>query len=109
MQAVLAGQQPAPVHGPNPVKWPANHERNANTHTRFGPYKPIDKGEKGGLTDLQQKSLDRLIARYVAKTPSSKAYTAEHRPHYADPRAVSGFKSLWKEMVYPLVVTRSFL
>jgi amino acid adenylation domain-containing protein len=107
MQAMLAGQQPAPVHGPNPVKWPANHERTTNTHTRFGPYKPIDKGEKGGLTDLQQKSLDQLITRYVSKSPSSKAYTAEHRPHYADPRAVSGFKSLWKEMVYPIVSQRT--
>ncbi|MEY3898444.1 MAG: hypothetical protein RLZZ214_3966, partial [Verrucomicrobiota bacterium] len=107
MQAMLAGQQPAPVHGPNPVKWPANFERNTNTNTRFGPYKPIDKGDKGGLTDPQQNSLDQLIARYVAKTPSSKAYTAEHRPHYADPRAVSGFKSLWKEMVYPIVSARS--
>ena len=107
MQAMLTGQQPAPLHGPIPVKWPANHERNTNTNTRFGPYKPLDKGDNGGLTDLQQKSLDQLVARYVAKTPSSKAYTAEHRPHYADPRAVSGFKSLWKEMVYPIVSARS--
>jgi hypothetical protein len=111
MQAMLAGQQPAPAAAPtsglSPVKWPDNLARNANTNTRFGPYKPIDKGEKGGLTDLQQNSLDRLVARYVAKTPSSKAYTAEHRPHYADPRAVSGFKSLWKEMVYPIVSQRT--
>ncbi|MES2439180.1 MAG: amino acid adenylation domain-containing protein [Verrucomicrobiota bacterium] len=114
MQAMLAGQQPqqpapvaAPANGLAPVKWPANSTRNTNPNTRFGPYKPIDKGEKGGLTELQQKSLARLIARYVSKTPSSKAYTAEHRPHYADPRAVSGFKSLWKEMVYPIVSARS--
>jgi len=105
MQAMLAGQQPvaAPSNGLTPITWPANLTRNTATNTRFGPYKPIDKGEKGGLTDLQQKALDQLITRYVAKTKSSKAYTAEHRPHYADPRAVSGFKSLWKEMVYPIV------
>ncbi len=110
MQAMLAGQQPAasvPANGLSPVRWPANHARNTNTNTRFGPYKPIDKGEQGGLTDLQQQALDQLIARYVAKTPSSKAYTNEHRPHYADPRAVSGFKSLWKEMVYPIVSQRT--
>ena len=111
MQAMLGGQQTAPAAAPanglSPVTWPANLPRNANTSTRFGPYKPIDKGEKGGLTDTQQKALDRLVARYVSKTPSSKAYTAEHRPHYADPRAVSGFKSLWKEMVYPIVSARS--
>ncbi len=105
MQTMLAGQPPA--SGLSVVKWPEIHTRNSNTTTRFGPYKPIDKGEKGGLTDIQQKSLAQLIDRYVAKTPSSKAYTAEHRPHYADPRAVSGFKSLWKEMVYPIVSARS--
>jgi amino acid adenylation domain-containing protein len=111
MQALLAGQSNPPAatsaSGLSPVTWPANHVRNFNSNTRFGPYKPIDKGEQGGLTDLQQKSLADLIARYTAKTPSSKAYTAEHRPHYADPRAVSGFKSLWKEMVYPIVASRS--
>ena len=111
MQAMLTGQQPAPdaptTNGLTPVTWPAHLARNANTNTRFGPYKPIDKGEKGGLTEIQQRSLDDLIARYTAKTPSSKAYTAEHRPHYADPRAVSGFKSLWKEMVYPIVSQRT--
>ena len=48
-----------------------------------------------------------MIDLYVAKTPSSKAYAAKHRPHYADPRAAAGFKSLWKEMVYPIVSQRS--
>ncbi|OYU44521.1 MAG: non-ribosomal peptide synthetase, partial [Burkholderiales bacterium PBB4] len=114
MQALLAGQQPAvapvveaPSNGLSQVKWPEHLTRTTTANTRFGPYKPIDKGEKGGLTALQQKSLDDLIARYVRKTSKSKAYTAEHRAHYADPRAVSGFKSLWKEMVYPIVSERT--
>ena len=111
MQAMLAGQTPAPAAAPSnglsTITWPAHLNRTANTNTRFGPYKPIEKGEQGGLTEIQQKSLEKLIARYTAKTPSSKSYTAEHRPHFADPRAVSGFKSLWKEMVYPIVSSRS--
>ena len=117
MQALLESRtQPAaasaPVRSETPnglsaVQWPARHTRNAATNTRFGPYKPIDKGENGGLTSAQQKALEELISRYVGKTASSKAYTAEHRGHYADPRAVSGFKSLWKEMVYPIVSARS--
>ncbi|MDB6121125.1 MAG: amino acid adenylation protein [Pedosphaera sp.] len=74
---------------------------------RFGPYKPIEKGAKGGLTPRQQKALDDLTTRYLKKTPGSKAYTAEHRKHFADPRAVSGFKSNWKEIVYPVVSARS--
>ena len=115
MQALLESQRgvtPAAVAAPaanglDAVKWPANHTRNVSANTRFGPYKPIDKGENGGLTTGQQKALDELICRYVSKTAGSKAYTAEHRGHYADPRAVSGFKSLWKEMVYPIVSSRS--
>ncbi|MES2475361.1 MAG: aminotransferase class III-fold pyridoxal phosphate-dependent enzyme, partial [Verrucomicrobiota bacterium] len=85
------------------VRWPANHTRSSHTNVRFGPYKPIDKGDNDGLTKTQQLALGELIARYTARTALSKASTAEHRPHYADPRAVSGFKSLWKEMVYPIV------
>ena len=74
---------------------------------RFGPYKPIEKGVKGGLTARQQKHLDELIARYNKKTPGSKKYTAENRKHFADPRAVAGFKTNWKEIVYPIVAARS--
>ena len=95
------------------VKWPnAKPPSSAVSATgesfkRFGPYKPIEKGEKEGLTPRQQKALDDLISRYVKKTASSKSYAAEHRPHFADPRAVAGFKSNWKEMVYPIVAARS--
>lgn len=74
---------------------------------RFGPYKPVEMGEKGGLTPRQQDALNRLIERYVRKTAGSKRYTAEHRPHFADPRAVAGFNPNWKEMVYPIVSQRS--
>jgi amino acid adenylation domain-containing protein len=119
MQALLAERQgqpaiaaapslPAPATSNQPiVRWPQGHTRTTVANARFGPYKPIDKGENGGLTEVQQSSLDALISRYTAKTPSSKSYTAEHRAHYADPRAVAGFKSLWKEMVYPIVAERS--
>lgn len=111
MQTLLAGQQApaaAPANdGPPPIQWPSHLTRTTAQTTRFGPYKPIEKGEKGGLTETQQKALEALISRYTAKTSGSKQYTAEHRPHFADPRAVSGFKSLWKEMVYPIVSASS--
>ncbi len=77
------------------------------TPQRFGPYKPVERGQNGNLTDRQRQALDDLIARYTARTRESKHYTAEHRPHYADPRAVAGFNALWKEMVYPIVSNRS--
>jgi len=74
---------------------------------RFGPFRPVERGEGGALTDRQRAALADLVARYTAHTGASKRYTAEHRPHYADPRAVSGFQSQWKEMVYPIVSSRS--
>lgn len=95
------------------VKWPgANAPASVIATTqqefkRFGPYKPVERGEKGGLTPRQQQALDDLIVRYLRKTPGSKKYTAEHRAHYADPRAVAGFKQNWKEIVYPIVSVRS--
>lgn len=119
---LLVGQQraasqpaptPAPPSGPPPVTWPGPKAPGAGTvetgkeFKRFGPYKPIEKGEKGGLTARQQQGLDKLIAEYVARTSASKRYTAEHRAHFADPRAVSGFKLNWKEMIYPIVSARS--
>ena len=105
--AAVATTPATPANGLSPVTWPAHLNRSSATGTRFGPYKPIEKGDQGELTETQQTALADLIARYTAKTKSSKAYTAEHRPHFADPRAVSGFKSQWKEMIYPIVSARS--
>jgi amino acid adenylation domain-containing protein len=111
MQALVTAQQnPGPSQPGSTlpaVHWPQNLSRSDVSNSRFGPYKPIDKGETGSLSALQQAALDQLITRYTAKTQSSKVSTAENRLHYADPRAVSGFKSSWKEMVYPIVSARS--
>ncbi|HEV3271510.1 MAG TPA: MupA/Atu3671 family FMN-dependent luciferase-like monooxygenase [Candidatus Methylacidiphilales bacterium] len=79
----------------------------ALTPRYFGPYKPIDKSPGGGLTERQQKHLDKLIRAYAEKTPRSKAYTQKHRAHFADPRTIAGFRQNWKEMVYPIVVKHS--
>lgn len=59
------------------------------------------------LTGRQRKALDALVARYIARTGSSRAYADEHRKYLADPRAVSGFRPLWKDLVYPLVSAKS--
>ncbi|TVT37774.1 amino acid adenylation domain-containing protein [Hymenobacter setariae] len=55
----------------------------------------------------QQAFLQELTRRYTKKTAASKAYTQQHRARMADPRVVSGFRPLTKELVYPLVVNRS--
>jgi amino acid adenylation domain-containing protein len=74
----------------------------------FGPGAKIEKpGSSNNLTPQQQNHLDRIVSRYVARTPESKREAAQHRSYLADPRTVSGFTPLYKEMVYPIVVDRS--
>jgi amino acid adenylation domain-containing protein len=99
----LAQASPAASIPPaSPTQAPAEGEAKA-----YGPFKPIQAGTKDGIAEEQHKHIQRLIELYTRKTPGSKNYTQEHRAHLADPRAVSGFRSLWKEMVYPLVTNRS--
>lgn len=74
---------------------------------RFGPYKPIETKKGGKLTEQQQKYLNKLISDYNKKTPTSKKMTQEHRSHYSDPRTVSGFLPLWKEMTYQIITKAS--
>ena len=59
------------------------------------------------ISDTQQAYLENLTRLYNAKTAESKAYTQKHRPYMADPRVVSGFRPLTKEMVYSIVVKKS--
>jgi amino acid adenylation domain-containing protein len=73
----------------------------------FGPYKPVQKGPVGDMTERQSHYLDALIKRYTARTARSKEYTQNHRRVLADPRVAAGFRSQWKEMVYPIVTSRS--
>ena len=73
----------------------------------YGRYKPIQRGPVGGLTERQARHLDDLIRRYAARTARCKELTQRRRPILADPRVASGFRSQWKEMVYPIVTVRS--
>ncbi|WP_179376320.1 polyketide synthase [Winogradskyella wichelsiae] len=72
----------------------------------FGASPKIDKLSTG-LSSDQNLFLKNLITSYNTKTAKSKAYAQQHRPKMADPRVVSGFKPLTKELVYPLVIEKS--
>jgi len=72
----------------------------------FGATAKIEK-QATKLNATQQTFLDDLIRNYNQKTKNSKTYTQQHRAYMADPRVVSGFRPLTKEVVYPLVVNRS--
>lgn len=56
-----------------------------------------------GLTPEQESYIDELIATTVRRTPKAKADTQAYRSVLADPRTVQGFRSRWKEMVYPVL------
>jgi len=100
---------PAPVangNGKLKIEAELTAEELAEHKKPFGATAKIDKNAQS-LTPRQQTFLNDLMARYVAKTASSKRYTAEHRSYMADPRVVTGFKPQTKEIVYPIVVNRS--
>ena len=80
---------------------------NLEKQSHFGPFKAIEKGAAGGLTERQQAALDKLVARYNRRTAKSKALAQQHRAYFCDPRAAGNFRQLWKEMVYPIVCAKS--
>ncbi|HET6493420.1 MAG TPA: aminotransferase class III-fold pyridoxal phosphate-dependent enzyme, partial [Burkholderiales bacterium] len=77
------------------------------TPLAFGPYRPPAKGPMGGMTQEQEQRLRAFIENYVQRTQGSKQFAAANRAHLADPRSVAGFRQIWKEMIYPIVVNRS--
>ena len=73
----------------------------------FTPFKPLQRGETGGLNPEQETYLKGLIQSYTTRTSGSKKFTQEHRGVFADGRVVSGFNAQTKELVYPLVVNKA--
>ncbi len=55
----------------------------------------------------QAAHLDELVRRYTSRAPRSKAMAQRHRRVLADSRAVVGFRSSTKEMLYPVVGHRA--
>lgn len=72
----------------------------------FGATARIER-QVQGISSKQQAFIDKLTKDYNEKTKKSKEQTQQHRPYMADPRVVSGFRPLTKEMVYPIVVNHS--
>lgn len=72
----------------------------------FGASPKIEK-QSTGLDQIQAQYLAELTSRYNKKTIGSKNYAQNHRAKMADPRVVSGFKPLTKDLVYPIVIGKS--
>ncbi|MCW2283819.1 amino acid adenylation domain-containing protein [Rhodoblastus acidophilus] len=75
--------------------------------SRFRMYRPGGGDGDHALTPRQRRFIDDLVRRYTAKTAGSKARTQASRGVLADPRTASGFHADWKEIIYPLVCSRS--
>ncbi|MCW8193296.1 amino acid adenylation domain-containing protein [Proteobacteria bacterium 005FR1] len=73
----------------------------------FGAQTRINIENTTQLPAAVQSNLKKFVGQYVAKSPGSREFTQNSRAHLADPRAVSGFTPLLKEMVYPIVVKAS--
>ncbi|MEJ0106405.1 MAG: amino acid adenylation domain-containing protein [Bacteroidota bacterium] len=72
----------------------------------FGATARIEK-QITALDDRQKNFILELTEKYNRKTKGSKDYTQKHRAYMADPRVVSGFRPLTKELVYSIVVNKS--
>ncbi|MEO5910056.1 MAG: amino acid adenylation domain-containing protein [Pelobium sp.] len=79
------------------------------TEIKANPFGAIAKIEKSriAINEKQEEFIADFNKRFNQKTKSSKEYTQKNRSHMADPRVVTGFKPLTKEMVYPIVVNKS--
>ncbi|WP_040281912.1 type I polyketide synthase [Psychroserpens damuponensis] len=99
--------KPVMMTSPNDVATELLSEEEKKEHQKpFGATPRIEKLSTE-LTHNQKEFLENLIISYNKKTAGSKAYTQKHRAHMSDPRVVSGFKPLTKELVYPIVVNKS--
>ncbi len=91
-----------PTHGDGVEKGQIGYD----VKKAFGAIARIHK-QSDAMTPKQLARLEQLTARYVGKTGKSKAHTQENRAWHADPRVVTGFKPRIKEIIYPIVSTRS--
>jgi amino acid adenylation domain-containing protein len=102
--AMSAPAMSAPAtSAPAAAEQPADEAR----PSRFAVFNPKEASSNKGLTPVQQRHVEDLTTRYTRKTAGSKSYTQDHRAVLADPRAASGFRTEWKELVYPVVMERS--
>jgi amino acid adenylation domain-containing protein len=105
-EAVLASSKAA---APSPSARTAESRSDSEAKELKGyvPFKPLVKSSGDELTLDQQRHIEHLIARYTSKTAESKKRTQQYRAVLADPRVVSGFRPQWKELIYPIITSKS--
>ncbi|CAN5158478.1 hypothetical protein BH11PSE11_BH11PSE11_36510 [soil metagenome] len=73
----------------------------------FGAIARIHTEPGSGISERQRARFDAFTRRYVERTRQSKEFTQANRAKLADPRVVNGFRPMFKEIVYQIVVNRS--
>ncbi|MFD7665065.1 MupA/Atu3671 family FMN-dependent luciferase-like monooxygenase [Streptomyces sp. NPDC059788] len=105
--AAGTAEQTAAPEAPAPAAPAAGTGGRQRVH---GPRVTVSRasGMVGGLAPAsQQAHLDDLVRRYTAKTATSKEIAQRYRRVLADSRAVVGFRSKTKEMLYPIAGRRA--
>ena len=82
-------------------------EQSGEKNKGFGPWIPPKKKSESQLSEREQKYLQELIEKYTQKTKGSQQLAASQRLRMADPRSITGFNKLWKDMIYQIAVERS--
>ncbi|MEV4925828.1 MupA/Atu3671 family FMN-dependent luciferase-like monooxygenase [Streptomyces roseoverticillatus] len=107
----VAGDPVAPGTPPAPEAPAAPSGAAAAAPRRVhGPRVTVSRGSgmvQGDASRAQQEHLAGLVRRYTAKTPTSKQLAQRYRRVLADSRAVVGFRSTTKEMLYPIAGRRA--
>jgi amino acid adenylation domain-containing protein len=101
--ATAAAAPVAPVGSADPIQ----PSLKSLVEKPFGASPRLTLQAQQDFTPDQRRWLDDFITRSNARSAKSKAFSQQHRKVMADPRVVTGFNPLWKDLIYPLVVNRS--
>ena len=105
--AVALAPPPTAMAAVAQAKPAAPAEAAAATPSRFQVFNPKQAGANGAIAPEHQRHIDELATRYSRRQARSKELTQQYRKVLADPRAASGFRVEWKELVFPVVVERA--
>ncbi|MCZ8113536.1 non-ribosomal peptide synthetase/type I polyketide synthase [Silanimonas sp.] len=118
--AAAAPTQPATLTPPSPpAMQPASQAATASSPTSpvdaapdliakpFGASARITLAPQLDMTPAQRTWLADFTARYLARYGKSREFSQANRAQMADPRVVTGFNPLWKDLVFPIVADRS--
>ncbi len=72
----------------------------------YVPFEPIDKNRVKGVEAEQKAAIGQLIERLDKRLYRSKELAASGREVLANNRGSAGFRSAWKDLIYPLMAER---